>query len=318
MEIQGEGVIIVLVHILLYNIAPVFFLIGIGYVLGKKFGLEIRPLSKLSVYVLIPATLIVNLYGTPIDPDLLIPVVFTVIFVISLSVISSIVAKLKRYCGSRKNAFKNAVMFYNSGNLGLPLITLVFANTPMLEYAISNQIMIIMSQNLLNYTLGFYNAARGKMDFRSAVKAIFRMPIVYTILLILVLKAIPYDVRNFFLWPAVEYASDAMIAVNLSILGIQLSHVKRNFKDFDIYWAAFLRLCVGPLLAYLLIELFRIEGTMAKTLFIAAALPTAVNTVLIAVEFENEHDFAAQTVVVTTLLCLFTLPLVIFFAQRAF
>lgn len=307
-----------LVHILLYNIAPVFFLIGIGYVLGKKFGLEIRPLSKLSVYVLIPATLIVNLYGTPIDPDLLIPVVFTVIFVISLSVISSIVAKLKRYCDSRKNAFKNAVMFYNSGNLGLPLITLVFANTPMLEYAISNQIMIIMSQNLLNYTLGFYNAARGKMDFRSAVKAIFRMPIVYTILLILVLKAIPYDVRNFFLWPAVEYASDAMIAVNLSILGIQLSHVKRNFKDFDIYWAAFLRLCVGPLLAYLLIELFRIEGTMAKTLFIAAALPTAVNTVLIAVEFENEHDFAAQTVVVTTLLCLFTLPLVIFFAQRAF
>ncbi len=286
--------------------------------MGKKFSLEIRSLSKLSVYAFIPATLIVNLYGTHVDVDLLIPAVFTVIFVISLSFISSIVARLKCYRDSRKSAFKNAVMFYNSGNLGLPLITLVFANTPMLEYAVSNQIMIIMSQNLLNYTLGFYNAARGKMDFKSAVKAILKMPIVYTILLILLLKAIPYDMQNFFLWPAVKYASDAMIAVNLLILGIQLSHVSFNFKDFDVYWAAFLRLCVAPLLAYLLIALFRIDGVMAKTLLIAAALPTAVNTVLIAVEFENEHDFAAQTVVITTLLCLFTLPLVIFFAQMAF
>jgi len=209
-------------------------------------------------------------------------------------------------------------MFYNSGNLGLPLITLVFASTPVLEYAISNQIMILMSQNLLNYTLGFYNAARGKMDFRSAVKAVLKIPVIYTILLILLLKVIPYDMQDFFLWPAVEYASDAMVAVNLSILGIQLSRVKYNFKDFDVYWAALLRLCVAPLLAYLLIVLFGINGVMAKVLLIAAALPTAVNTVLIAVEFENEHDFAAQTVVVTTLLCLFTLPLVIFFAQMAF
>ncbi len=307
-----------LLHILLYNIAPVFFLIGTGYIVGKKFELEIRSLSKLSVYVFIPSTMIVKLYRIPIRLDILTPVAFTVIFVISLSIACSIVARLKRYSDSRKNAFKNAVMFYNSGNLGLPLITLVFASTPVLEYAISNQIMILMSQNLLNYTLGFYNAARGKMDFRSAVKAVLKMPVIYTILLILLLKVIPYDMQDFFLWPAVEYASDAMVAVNLSILGIQLSRVKYNFKDFDVYWAALLRLCVAPLLAYLLIVLFGINGVMAKVLLIAAALPTAVNTVLIAVEFENEHDFAAQTVVVTTLLCLFTLPLVIFFAQMAF
>jgi len=293
-------------------------LIGTGYIVGKKFELEIRSLSKLSVYVFIPSTMIVKLYRIPIRLDILTPVAFTVIFVISLSIACSIVARLKRYSDSRKNAFKNAVMFYNSGNLGLPLITLVFASTPVLEYAICNQIMILMSQNLLNYTLGFYNAARGKMDFRSAVKAVLKIPVIYTILLILLLKVIPYDMQDFFLWPAVEYASDAMVAVNLSILGIQLSRVKYNFKDFDVYWAALLRLCVAPLLAYLLIVLFGINGVMAKVLLIAAALPTAVNTVLIAVEFENEHDFAAQTVVVTTLLCLFTLPLVIFFAQMAF
>lgn len=307
-----------LLHILLHNIAPVFFLISLGYILGKGFRLDIRSLSKISIYVLVPSTMIVKMYETGVDIKLLMPAFFTVAFVLILSVVSIIPARLRGYCDSRKNAFKNAIMFYNSGNFGLPLISLVFANTPMLEYAVSNQIMVMMSQNLLNYTLGFYNAARGKMDFKSAVKAVFKMPTVYTILLVLLLKTIPYDVRKFFLWPAVVYASDAMIAVNLLILGIQLSSVSFNFKDFDVYLAAFMRLCVAPLLAYLLIIAFRISGVMAKTLLIAGGLPTAVNTVLIAVEFENEHQFATQTVVVTTLLCLFTLPLVIFFAQRAF
>lgn len=307
-----------LLQIWLYNIAPVFFLIGMGYMLGKKFDLDIRSISKLSVYVFLPATLIVNLYGTAIEPDLLIPVAFTAIFVISLSLVSSGIARLNRYRDSRKNAFKNAVVFFNSGNMGLPLISLIFANTPVQEYAMSIQIMIVMCQNLLNYTLGFYNAARGKMDFRSAIKAVCKMPIVHAILLVIILKAIPYDMRNFFLWPAVKYSSDAMIAVNILILGIQLSRVSFNFKDIDVYRVALLRLCVAPLLAYLLIVLWGIDGVMAKALLINAALPTAVNTVLIAVEFQNEHEFAAQTVVVTTLLCLATLPLVIFLAQRAF
>lgn len=316
--IGERGLDELLLYILFHNIAPVFFLIGLGYILGKEFQLDIRSLSKVSVYVLVPSTIIVKMYETAIDLNLLMPVIFTFLFVMSLSVVSLIPAKLNGYGDSKRNAFKNAIMFYNSGNFGLPLITLVFANTPMVEYAVSVQIMVMISQNLLNYTLGFYNAARGNMGVKSAVKAVLKMPAIYTILLALLLKAVPYDMRDFFLWPAITYASNAMIAVNLLILGIQLSLVSFKLKNGDVYLAAFMRLCVGPILAYLLIILLQLDGVMAKVLLISSAVPTAVNTVLIAVEFENEHEFATQTVVATTLLCLFTLPLVIFFAQVAF
>lgn len=307
-----------LLHILLYNIAPVFFLIGLGYTLGKKFSLDTRSLSKLSVYIFIPSMIFQNLYETDIDLEQLIPVIFTVIFVILLSLVSTAAAKINRYSDSKKNSMKNAVMFYNSGNFGLPLISLVFANTPMVDNAISVQIMVMVSQNLLNYSFGFYNAARGIMDFKTSIKSVLMMPTIYAIMSALIAKAIPYDLRDFFLWPAVRYAANSLIAVNLLILGIQLSLTKFELKNKDVYFTAFLRLCMGPVIAYLLILLLRIEGVMAMVLLISSGLPTAVNTVLAATEFNNEPEFATQTVVVTTLFCLFTLPLVIYFARMIF
>ena len=307
-----------LLHILLYNIAPVFFLISLGYVMGKKYNLDIGSLSKLSVYIFIPSMIFLNLYETAVSMEQLIPVAFTVIFVIIMSLVGSVTGKIRRYSDSRKNAVKNALMFYNSGNFGIPLISLVFANTPMTDYAVSIQIMVMISQNLLNYSLGFYNAARGSMDFKSSMKSVLKMPAIHAIIAALIAKAIPYDFRNFFLWPAITYAGNAMFAVNLLILGIQLSLTKFEFKNKEVYLTSFFRLCIGPVIAYLLILLLRIDGIMARVLMISSGLPTAVNTVLIAAEFDNEPEFATQTVVVTTLFCLFTLPLVIYLAQTAF
>ena len=95
--------------------------------MGKKYNLDIGSLSKLSVYIFIPSTIFLNLYETAVSMEQLIPVAFTVIFVIIMSLVGSVTGKIRRYSDSRKNAVKNALMFYNSGNFGYPDI-LVFAN----------------------------------------------------------------------------------------------------------------------------------------------------------------------------------------------
>ena len=63
---------------------------------------------------------------------------------------------------------------------------------------------------------------------------------------------------------------------------------------------------------------FRIDGIMAQVMIISAGLPTAVNTALIAVEFDNKPDFASQTVMISTLLSSVTLTVVIYFATKMF
>jgi len=104
----------------------------------------------------------------------------------------------------------------------------------------------------------------------------------------------------------------------LLILGIQLSKTKFRFDNHPAWLAVAMRLIGGPLLAFLFLKLFGLQGVLAQALLISSAVPTAVNSALIAVECDNHPDFATQVVILTTLLSSFTLVGVIYMASRLF
>ncbi len=305
-----------LLYILLNNIAPIFALVAVGYYVGKKFNLDIYTLSKVNFYVFIPAMIFVKIYEADIDLDLIRAVLFTLGFAVIQLLLSSLVAKVLRLEPSKGNAFKNAVSFYNTGNFGLPLITLIFSGTEYADYAVTAQIMILVTQNLCTFTLGFYNAAKMSMGFKEAMMTIFKLPVVYTIAIAFIFRVIPYEMQDMFLWPAVLYARQGMIPAALLSLGIQLSIVKIDLKDFDVYLASFMRLCIGPLIAYFLILILGAQGALAQVLLISSAVPTAINTALIAVELNSQPEFATRVVVTSTIFSAFTLPVVIFIARQ--
>jgi predicted permease len=257
-------------------------------------------------------------YQTHIQLELLRATVFAVLILVALAGVSTAVGKLRNNRSSLTNAFKNSVMFYNSGNFGLPLIALTFRDSPLLDYAVSVQVMVLMVQNITTNTIGFYNAGCGQGSYKNALKTILRMPVIYALTSALVLKTLPVDVTKFFLWPAFEYMKDGMVPVALLSLGIQLSIATLDVKNTDVYIATFIRLIGGPAIAYLLVNILGIDGVMAQVLFISSAVPSAVNTALIAVEFDNEPDFAAQVVLTTTLLSALTLTGVIYFSEILF
>jgi len=305
-----------LLYILLNNIAPIFALVLVGYYVGKKFNLDIYTLSKINFYVFIPAVIFVKIYEADIDIDLIRAVLFTLGFAVVQLILSSLVARICKLERSKGNAFQNAVSFFNTGNFGLPLITLIFSDTEYAGYAVTAQIMILVTQNLCTFTLGFYNAAKMSMSFKEAMMTIFKLPVVYTIAIAFLARGIPYEIQDLFLWPAVLYARQGMIPAALLSLGIQLSIVKIDFKDKDVYLASFMRLCIGPVLAYLLILILGAQGTLAQVLLISSAVPTAINTALIAVELNSQPEFATRVVVISTIFSALTLPVVIFFARQ--
>ncbi|MEJ6950731.1 AEC family transporter [Natronospora cellulosivora (SeqCode)] len=121
-----------------------------------------------------------------------------------------------------------------------------------------------------------------------------------------------------FFWPSLEYLQNGLIPVALLTLGTQLYRTKFSFKNKDVYIASITRLLGGPILAFLLLNLMGIDGVMAQVLFISSSVPSAVNTALIAVEFNNEPDFASQVVMTSTLLSAITLTIVIYLSQYLF
>lgn len=303
-------------YILLNNIAPIFTLVAIGFYLGKRFNLDVFTLSKINFYILIPSLIFSKIYESTLDFELLRSVLFTLFFVFLQYFIASIAARLLKLEPSKSFAFRNAVTFFNTGNIGLPLITLIFTPTPYAEFAITAQVMIMVTQNLFTFTLGFFGANKENAALRDSIKTILKLPIVYAIGLALLLKLAPFDISEMFFWPSIVYARQGMISIALLTLGIQLSAIKINLKCSEVYIATAMRLLLGPMLAFFLTIAMGIDGVLAQVILISSAVPTAINTALIAVEANSQADFATQAVVTSTLLSSFTLPIVVYIAQN--
>ena len=116
--------------ILTNNIIPIFILISLGYLLNRKFNLDIFTLSKLNFYVLVPAFIFSNLYTTNIPIQMVKVFLFGIFIIVCNLFVSSLISRIKGYDTTMKSAFSNSIMFYNSGNVGLPLVTLVFSSYP--------------------------------------------------------------------------------------------------------------------------------------------------------------------------------------------
>jgi malate permease and related proteins len=313
-------------HILSHNIIPIFLLISLGFLLSKKFDLHIFSLSKLMFYLFVPPFIFVNLYTTELKLNMLSVLLCGILLLITNDMIARIVAKIRKYDVGITNAFKNSIMFNNSGNIGVSLITLIFGSapfvidgkTPYLNEAITAQIMILVLQNISVNTLGFYNAGRANSSMKDSIKTILRMPAIYVIPLALIFKTMQIDITTTPVWPTLEYLKNGLVPMALITLGVQLSKTSFDLKNPDIHLSVFIKLIISPLLALIYIHLLGLTGVVAQTIFIAYAVPTAVNTALIAVECDSCSDFASQAVMLSTLLSAITLTLAIFAAQFLF
>lgn len=307
-----------ILYILLYQILPIFLLIGTGMLINRRYGLDVRTLSRLTVYALVPGFIFVTIYQTGIPPELVKALIFSVVLLVPLGLVSAGISRLFSHGRPLGSAALNSMLFFNSGNFGLPLITLVFMNTPDASLALSTQVMVLLVQNLAGNTLGFYLAGRAQMHKDQLFKLILGIPAMYALAAALILKALPIDATTLFFWPTLVYLKGGLIPVALFTLGVQLSKSKFRPGNGAVWGATVMRLIISPMIAYGLLVLMQINGTMAQVLLIGSGLPSAVTTALAAVEFDNEPEFASQTVMVTTVLCAVTLAVLIPVARWVF
>lgn len=308
----------IFLNILSNNILPIFIIICLGYGLNKKFDFDINTLSKINFYLYVPSFTFYNLYKTQISMELINVLLFGfTLFAINF-IVGYMITKAARLDRGMTAAVQNSLMFYNSGNIGIPLITLVFSDTPYLELALACQVMILVVQNLTTNTVGFINAGRANVSLKEAVARVFKMPTIYVIPLVFIFKALPIDLTATFIWPTLTYIRNGLISIALFSLGVQLSKSKLSVKSPMVYVAVIFRLLGGPAIAALLIHIFKFEGVIAQTVFISSAVPTALNTALIAVECNNHEDFAAQVVMLSTILSAVTMTGVIYISKILF
>src|SRR5690625_2827667 len=217
---------------------------GIGFVMQRKFNLNIQTLAKINIYFLVPGFIFVRLYSTDISVNLLGMVFgFFVIYVILLFIVASIVGKLLRLEKGKNITFTNSAMFFNSGNYGVPVNDLVFRSDP---FAMSIQVIMLTLQNIFLFSYGIFSLQSVKIGKLKAALSYFKMPVLYAMLSGLLLNIFAVPIPSF-IWVPANYIANAMIAFALFTLGAQVAQLKIYSALSSVYFSLTIRLIIGPM-----------------------------------------------------------------------
>ena len=296
-------------------ILPIFIVMAIGFILQKKFTMDISTLSKLNIYFVVPAFIFVKLYSTQFSASLFGKVLlFFILLVIILYAISTLFTKILGLDRGKKTTFTNSTMFFNSGNYGVPVNELAFKGDP---FAMSIQVIVLTLQNIFTFSYGIFALQSVNTSKWKAMIGYFKMPVLYAMGAGLLCNALNIQVPSVILVPA-NMIANAMIGLALLTLGAQVARIQFKAALSAVYSSLSIRLIISPIIALFIIWIFRVDGITAQALLIASAMPTSVNSAVIAEEYKSYPDFAAQVVLFSTIISAFTVSFVIYLAGILF
>ncbi len=287
----------------------------LGYIMQIKFKLDLSTLAKVNIYFLAPGFIFNALYHANISGGIFSQVLlFLILLVVILYIIARLISVVFKMDQDTRTVFTNSAMFFNSGNYGVPVNDLVFQGDP---YAMSIQVVTLTFQNMFLFSYGVFSLRASQKGTLSAILGYLRMPVLYALLAGISFNLLDVRLPEFILTPS-QYIANAMVGIALFMLGAQVAMIKFSLKMGSVYLSLLLRLIVGPAVALALIYLFGLEGMTAQALLIASSMPTSVNTAIIAQEYSDSPDYAAQIVLFSTLLSALTVTFVIYLARFLF
>jgi len=295
------------------DILPVFVLAGIGFLLARRFGANVKTLSTVTFNALSPCLVFDQLVTARVSVAQSWRVaLFCVLLTVAIGVAARLAALPLRLDRVTLSSFLLVVMFSNSGNYALPVVLFAFGRES-LAFA---SVYFVTSATLV-YTCGVFVAASGRGSIRSAALGIARVPAIYAVVAAVAVLAAGATVPLAVMRP-VALLSDAALPVMVLVLGMQLERVTTPSHPAAVTAAVVLSLVVAPILAFALSATLGLTGAARQASIIEASMPAAVVTTVLALEFDLDAGFSTSVVMVSTLLSPFTLVLLIAYLQRGF
>ena len=286
---------------------PVFFIVGIGYFLGKKNpNFDTSFITTYAGNFGTPALVIFALTAGGITFE-----VFKEFFFYALILLSAFgIIGLIFLIIMKKDYIRELPTFIlpNTGNMGIPICLFAYGEMGMgIAAAISSLVV------LLHFTLNIFLAKRA-FDFQTIFKSPAFYAIIITVLFLYIEQPVPQFVMN-----TVMLLAYGMIVMILMSLGVALTQMKVfSFKDAVITSTG--RVILGPIIGFILIKIFGLSGVSAGVILIQSSMPSAILCYLVASMYSPKIivDNISSTIVVSTIMSLVTIPITLFFALKYF
>jgi predicted permease len=295
-----------LLSILISDVVPIFVIAGIGYLLERRLSGSVKVLSSVSFNALSPCLIFTQLVGSSVSA---VAAGRMAAFCILLTFIMGFIARLVvgplHLEGKTRTSFLLAVMFSNSGNYALPVILFAFGRE-----GLSHASIYFVASAVVVYTVGVFIAVHGGHGFRRAMSGIVRVPTLYALAVAVIFLVTRTAVPTAIMRP-LGMLSDAAIPMMILVLGMQLQRATFPKRPAAVLVAVALSLVVGPLVGITLTALLGMTGLARDVAIVVSAMPAAVVTTVLALEFDLDSNFVTSVVFVSTLLSPLSLVLLI-------
>ena len=295
--------------VLISAVLPITLVALVGVWVGRAFPLDIKTMTRLNIYALLPALVLTGVYGSALEVGTTLRIVLGFLLnCAALYVIATASAYPLGLAPATRKSLIATTLLANSGNIGLPFILFSLG-----EAGLERAIVYLISSAIFIASVGpIFLKDEG---IRAGLRVTLNLPVFWATIGGIVLQAFAWEVP-IALDRALELLSDAAIPIALLTLGVQLSRTSLRFGSYEIFAAA-LRLLVSPLTAYLIGRAIGLSGLDLAVLVMQSAMPVAVNTLIWVTEFGGDSDHVAKTIVLSTVMSFASLPTVLWLVTRA-
>jgi predicted permease len=224
-------------------------------------------------------------------------------FTVFCALLGKITVKLLKIQAD-KRLYEFMYTFSNVGFMGLPVVQAVLGEEVMI-YAM----LFLIPNNLVLFSYGEY-LMRDTRGF--SLRSFFSPPIVASLLAVgicLLNLRFPYPIAKVISYVGGITTPLAMIIIGITLLGVQGKEIIKN-KDLLVFLVV--KMLVLPLVGYGLLYVLSVPEVMVHILILLMAMPIPANTIIYASLYKKNVSLASQTSVLTSLVCIVTIPMVFF------
>ena len=272
--------------------------------LARAFQPDLTSLNRLSLYGTVPALVFTSLSQTEVEPAAAGRLLLGqgLYFGLALGLAWLVSARLDTPV---RRGFLATSTFSNSANMMLPVTLFAFG-----QAGLERALILYVLVTVVMFSLGPLILAGGAPPYRK----VLGLPVLWAAVLGLSFNglgwSLPLGVER-----GIGVLSEAAVPLVLLVLGMQV-HRSGVFVPRGANWlGAGFKLLVGPLIGLAAGLLVGASGLDLAVLTLLGAMPPAVNTFMLALEFGGAADDVAQTVVLATVLSLVSLSVVVFLVK---
>lgn len=298
------------------NQIGIFLILIIFGILAVKFGIldehSLGSVSKLVMRMALPAYIFINTAEGATRQGLaesLMVIPLAIALYLMLFLLSLLLEKVFHLKGNRGHVFRAIVMFGNVGFMGIPLVVELYPDTALLYISL----FTILDQGLF-WTYGVsltkpVSEQKEKISLKNLKNLL--SPALVAIIGATVLVLLNIHLPKL-LTTTLSKLGTASMPLSLLYIGgmLSMTDVRKVLRCGELYAEIGLKMLVLPIVFFLVMKLCQVPTDMAGTMTFLTGLPAINMVAMLSKNNGSDGDYAVCAVMMTTLACLVTLPLV--------